>query len=276
MAYKTILLSLNEINRMPQVLAAGRMLGTQFNAHVSGLYVVPAAQIYPGMGYVTVPDLIDANQLYYRDKQAGAKQAFEGAMTADGLSFDFHSVESRLPQIGMDVAALGRSADLIVISATDRDAAQGVEPDFAERLIIAAGRPVLILPFLGAAKPDFGEVLVGWDGGREAARAVHDALPLLKMARRARLVSIDEGMRGEIQGAVIAEALARHGVVTELTTVSSDGQRTGEAILRAARDYGAGLIVLGGYGHSRFTEFVFGGVTRHVLRNLDRPVLMSH
>jgi hypothetical protein len=81
MAYKSILLSLNEINRMPQVLAAGRMLGTQFNAYVSGLYVVPAAQIYPGMGYVTVPDLIDANQLYYRDKQAGAKLAFEVAMT---------------------------------------------------------------------------------------------------------------------------------------------------------------------------------------------------
>jgi nucleotide-binding universal stress UspA family protein len=276
MAYKTILFSLNEIDRLPQLLAAAKKLGTMFNAHISGLYVVPAAQIYPTMGYTALPDMIDSNRRFYSDRRDRVKAAFEKAMKAEGTSFDFNTVDSATPVIGNDVMAQGRNADLIVVSATDRNSTQGVEYDFVERLIISAGRPVLILPFVGSAKLDFDEILVGWDGGREAARAVFDALPLLQGAKRVRIIGIDEARRGEVPAASIAEALARQRVKTEITSISSDGPRAGEALLQAANDHGAGLLVVGAYGHSRFSEFIFGGVTRHVIHQLDRPVLMSH
>ncbi len=276
MAYKTILLSLNEIDRLDQVIAAGRTLGTKFGAHISGLYVIPAAHIYPTMGYTAMPDVVDSNRQFYSDKRDKVKQAFEKAMKADGLSFDFHSIDSATPMVGNDVIELGRNADLVVVSATNQNSAEGVEFDFVERLVIAAGRPILVLPFVGDAKLNFDEILVGWDKGREAARAVFDALPFLKLAKKVRIVGVDEARRGEIQAATIAGTLDRHGVKAELTNVTSDGMRTGEALLRTATDHGAGMIVLGAYGHNRFTEFVFGGVTRHVIRHLDRPVLMSH
>jgi nucleotide-binding universal stress UspA family protein len=82
--------------------------------------------------------------------------------------------------------------------------------------------------------------------------------------------------RGVEPAAEIAETLAHHGVKTEITHVTSDGMNAGETLLRAAKDHGAGLLVMGAYGHGRFTEFVFGGATRHVFRNLTTPVLMSH
>ena len=74
----------------------------------------------------------------------------------------------------------------------------------------------------------------------------------------------------------IAEAMDRHGVKSEVTDVPSEGMTLSETLLHAANDYGAGLIVLGAYGHSRFSEMIFGGATRYMIRKLDRPLLMSH
>ncbi len=276
MAYKTILLCLNEIGRVPQLIAAARKLAATFDAHVSGLYVIPGVQVYPAAGYAAAPDVFDGTRKHFQTKQAGVQSQFEGAMKKDGVSFDFHVVDSDLPMIVNEVTKQGRNADLIVASATDRQSYEGVEFDFVERLVMTAGRPVLVLPFLGDAMVSLDEVIIGWDQGREAARAVFDALPLLQTSKRTRILQIDQPVRGEIQGATLAEALDRQGVKTEITNVASDGMTAGETILRAASDHGAGLIVVGAYGHSRFTEFIFGGVTRHVIHYLDRPILMSH
>jgi nucleotide-binding universal stress UspA family protein len=276
MAYKTILLCLNEVKRAPELVAAGLALGKMFGAHISGLFVIPGIQVYPGVGYAALPDVIDSNQAYYRKNETAIRESFEKAMSVNGLSYDFHVVEASIPAIGNDVAAQGRNADLLVVSATDRNAYDGVEIDFVERLVIAAGRPVLILPVAGNIKLDLNDIMIAWDGSREASRAAFDAAPFVTSARKTRLVSVDAHPRGEVRGATIAEALDRHGGKVELIQLSSDGLGTGEALLRAAKDHGSGLLVLGAYGHSRFTEFIFGGATRHVIRNLDRPVLMSH
>jgi nucleotide-binding universal stress UspA family protein len=169
-----------------------------------------------------------------------------------------------------------RSADLLVVSSVNPDESLGAEYDFVQRLVMAAGRPVLVLPRKGNAALNYTEAMVGWDGGREAARAAFDAVPLLKKAKRVKLARVDEAPRGQMGGADIAEGLARHKIKIEILGVSSDGLSAGAALLRAANDQGSGLLVMGAYGHSRFTEFVFGGATRHVIQNLDRPVLMSH
>ncbi len=276
MAYKTILVCLNEINRLPQLTDAARTLGAKFKTHVTGLYVLPSVQVYPIAGYAAAPDLYDGNRTYFTTNEVKVRSAFEQAMKADGLSFDFHVVDSSVPSIGSEVMRQGRAADLIVVSATDRSNKPGVEYDFVERLVISAGRPVLVLPFIGEAKLNCDEILIGWDDGREASRAVFDALPFLQKSKRTRIVSIDTAGTGTLPGAALAEALDRHGVKAELTNVASDGQATGAALLRAASDFGSGLVVIGAYGHSRFTEFIFGGATRHVVHHLDRPVLMSH
>jgi nucleotide-binding universal stress UspA family protein len=105
---------------------------------------------------------------------------------------------------------------------------------------------------------------------------VFDALPFLQKAKRVKLMSVDSKIRGALDGATIAESLDRHGVKADIATLSSDGAPIGEVLLRAAKDENAGVLVLGAYGHSRFAELVFGGATRHVLKNQDIPLLMSH
>jgi len=123
-------------------------------------------------------------------------------------------------------------------------------------------------------------VVLGWDGGREAARAAFDAMPILKQAKRVRVMRADPqkdpALRGAVAGADLAETLARHGVKAEAMGYPTDGMDAGQALLRCADDCGAGLIVMGAYAHSRLTEFIFGGATRFVLTRMNRPVLMSH
>ena len=280
MTYKTILVSLNEIGRLPEVLAAAQQLGSSLGSHVSGLYVVPAVQVYPSVGFEAAPQVFEGNRTYFKDNAAKVRGSFEEAMKHEGISFDFHMIDARTPLIADDVITFGRSTDVIIVSATNPDEVTGVERDFVEQVIMGAGRPVLILPATGEAKISLDEVVLGWDGGREAARAAFDALPLLKAAKKVRIVRADPqkdpALRGAVPGADLAETLARHGVKAETQGFPTDGYDAGQALLRCADDCGAGLIVMGAYGHSRLTEFIFGGATRFVLSRLHRPVLMSH
>jgi nucleotide-binding universal stress UspA family protein len=276
MSYKSIAVSLNEIARLPQILKVAASLGNLFKAHVRGLYVVPPAQVYPMVGYDAVPEIYDVNRQFFIAEQDKVKQRFDAAMKAEGITAAFQAVDGRTSQIATETAELARSADLVVLAASKPDGSSGVEADFAERMVMLTGRPVLVLPREGDAIPDFSDILLGWDGGREAARAAFDAMPLLRAAKKVRIVDIDVAPRGVEPGADMAESLTHHGVKVEITHVTSDGMGAGETMLRAAHDFGSGLIVMGAYGHSRLAEFVFGGATRHVVKKLDRPVLMSH
>lgn len=276
MAYKTILLCLNEISRLPQLIAVARQLGAKFNAHVSGLYVVPGVQIYPSVGFSAGPDIFDGTRLYFQKHLPMVRETFETAMQQDKLSFDMHVVDSSMPMIANEMIDNCHNADLVIISSTSPDDSDGVEYDFVERFVLAAGRPVLVLPYKGEIDLKTDHIMVGWNDSRESSRAVFDALPFLQKAKLTRIVSVDVAQRGTLPAGSIAESLDRHGVKTEVTNITSDGMKTGEALLRAAHDYGAGLVVIGAYGHSRFAEMIFGGATRHVIKKLDLPVLMSH
>ncbi|MBI2720083.1 MAG: universal stress protein [Rhizobiales bacterium] len=280
MTYKTILVSLNEIGRLSQVVAAASELGRSMGAHISGLYVIPAVQVYPSVGFEAAPQVFEGNRTFFKDNAAKVREAFEVAMKRDGLNSDFHAIDARTPLIADEVIASGRSADAILVSATNPDEVTGVERDFVEQVIMGAGRPVIILPAKGEVKLLLSDIVVGWDGGREAARAAFDALPLLKAAKTVRIVRADPqkdpSLRGAVPGADLAETLARHGVKSETQGFPTEGYDAGQALMRCADDCGAGLIVMGAYGHSRLTEFIFGGATRFVLTRLNRPVLMSH
>jgi nucleotide-binding universal stress UspA family protein len=280
MSYKTILVSLNEVGRTPELVAAAVSLARETGSHVSGLYVVPAVQVYPSVGFEAAPQVFEGNRSFFKDNAQRVRQAFEAAMRGEDLPHDFHLLDARTPVIADEVIAIGRSADLVVVSATNPDEITGVERDFVEQVVMAVGRPVIVLPAKGDARLSLKEIVVGWDGGREAARAAFDALPLLRKAEKVRIVRIDPqkdpSLRGSVAGADLAETLARHGIRAEAQGYPTDGQDEGQALMRCAEDNGAGLIVMGAYGHSRLAEFIFGGATRFVLTRMTRPVLMSH
>jgi len=123
-------------------------------------------------------------------------------------------------------------------------------------------------------------VVIGWNGSREAARALFDSLPILKRAKTIHVLWVDppaERSRSETwSGAGIADALDQHGIKVVVTPVAGSGETAGEILLKKAADAGAGLLVIGAYGHSRLSEFILGGVTRTVLRKMKCPVLLQH
>lgn len=280
MSYKTILVSLNEVGRGPQLVAAAAQLGRLLGAHVTGLYVIPAVQVYPSVGFEAAPQVFEGNRTFFKDNAERVRQNFEAAMTREGLPFDFHQVDSRTPIIADEVISKGRCADVLIVSTTNPDEITGVERDFVEQVLMGAGRPVIVLPFKGEAQLNLDDVVLGWDGGREAARSAFDAVPLLKVAKKVRIVRVDPQkdpeLRASVPGADLAETLARHGIKAETQGYPTEGADEGQALLRCADDCGAGLVVMGAYGHSRLAEFIFGGATRFVLTRLNRPVLMSH
>jgi nucleotide-binding universal stress UspA family protein len=142
------------------------------------------------------------------------------------------------------------------------------------------GRPALVIPYIGARAIPPKRAMVAWDGSREAARAVNDALPFLRLATSVTILVVDAERRpsqlGEQPGADIATHLARHSVKVEVRQVHGGGLATGDVILSQASDEGTDLVVMGGYGHSRFREMVLGGATRHLLDHMTCPVLLSH
>ncbi len=279
MAYKTILVALNDIEGQAALLAAAATLARSFEAHVTGLYVVPAVQVYPTGGIDLMPQVFEGARIYFKEKAEATRRGFEAAMGREGVSFGFIETDSSSIYIADDVIALGRSADLVVAMPPDPAAVSWVETDFAERVVMGAGRPVLLLP-RGSRDFSFGEAIVGWNGSREAARAAFDAVPLLKASTATRIVSVDPAAdparRGEVPGADLAEALARHRIRAIAEPYHTGGLEAGRALLQHGKDIAASLIVIGAYGHSRLREMILGGATRELIAHLDRPVLMSH
>jgi nucleotide-binding universal stress UspA family protein len=151
--------------------------------------------------------------------------------------------------------------------------------DFPERLALESGRPVLVVPYAGR----FGEigrnVVVAWKPGRESARAVFDALPILLAAEKVHILEIREKGRNAnalAPDTTIAAALARHGIKPSVRTSVLGDIGVGDEILSRLSDLDADLLVMGAYGHSRMRELVFGGVTRHIARHMTVPTLFSH
>ena len=167
----------------------------------------------------------------------------------------------------------------MVASQSSPESGSGVESDFAGRIAIESGRPVLLVPHYGHFAHCGRRALIGWNGTREAARAAFDAVPILKHADVVYVSRIDaeesEEEGGAYPGAELAKALARHGIKTTAERLARSEVDAGEALLSHASDVGADLIVMGAYGHGRLREFILGGATRTILQSMTVPVLMS-
>ncbi len=123
-------------------------------------------------------------------------------------------------------------------------------PGLPGDLVMMAGCPVLIVPYVGTFETGGANVLVAWNASREAARAVHDALPILQRANKVTVVTIEPGAAGRIPGADICTYLSRHGVRAEAHNVIPGELAIGDTILNALADHGADLVVMGAYGHT--------------------------
>ena len=148
----------------------------------------------------------------------------------------------------------------------------------AENLLFEIGRPMLVAPAGYTGAFAWHRIAVAWDNSRVAARALGDALALFPGIEEVVLLSIggEKAIHSSLDNEDIERALKRRGVAARVERQELNGRSIGEAIQGGARELGAGLLVMGGYGHSRLRDFVLGGATLSVLRDPQLPVLLSH
>jgi nucleotide-binding universal stress UspA family protein len=179
--------------------------------------------------------------------------------------------------IGLAASFINRAAcaaDLVVVGQRDPDFTTGL--DAPEDVVLGCGRPVLVAPSTADFEEIGDKVLIAWNGSREASRAVRDALPLLAMAKSVTLLMVNPE---EEPDTALAEAvvgyLGRHGVNAVIKEARSEVSAVADVVLAEAAETGAGLLVMGAYGHTRLREMILGGATRDVLRDAALPVLMA-
>lgn len=241
-------------------------------AHGAKLRVVFALQApSSGMVYAEhVPaEVIQARIEAEKGQASSVRARVEDRLSRTSVAWEWRVVPGPAEQV---IAADGATADLIVMGHDGDDAGQ---PSVAA-VALAAGRPVLCVTPSGTGMTCGRRVLVAWNGTREATRAVHDALPLLRAADNVILFSAAVDAEPGVDIGDVVAHLASHGVTVEARHTALGTQDPGAAILAAAADADADLIVMGAYGHSRLREWAFGGATRTILAAMAVPTLLSH
>lgn len=257
-------------------------IARRHRAHLLALYcleLLPITRFSPwgDPGYSDFASIRKLEQ-NYRATALAAAGKIEAAFHAGASRAGIHSEWSTVEGIGAaSVARQTRYADLTVLGQVDPEAPSDsrIVP---EEVVLSSGRPVLIVPYAGRFESLARRVLVAWNVSREAARAVGDALPLLADAEAVTVLSInaERGTQSEQPASDLAHYLARHGVEAEARAIVAKDPAVGAALLAHAADFGADLIVMGAYGHSRTRELLMGGATRHLLRHMTVPLLMAH
>jgi nucleotide-binding universal stress UspA family protein len=276
MSYKTILVHVDHSRHAAERIRVAARLAAAGNAHLVGAAMTGISRyVYGDSGAELAATIIAAQVDALTERAEAALAMFDEIAASAGVQ----SYERRLvnddPAGGL--AQQARYADLVVLSQTDKDdPAANVISDVPEYTMLNGGRPVLIVPYAGTLSDISGHALLAWDESIEATRAVGNALPLLKRMRKVTVALFNPvEPEGRDPGADIALYLSRHGVVCEVACQQTQ-IGVGDSLLSMAADLGSDLLVMGGYGHTRFRELLLGGVTATVLKTMTVPVLMSH
>ncbi|ACG80067.1 universal stress protein UspA (plasmid) [Phenylobacterium zucineum HLK1] len=254
-------------------------LAARFEAEISGVFLSPAApSMYLGAGIEGTPpaavlqDLTDAHSRTVLANARAAKVTLEGA--ARGKAVGWREIDGASPNELIEAA---RTADLLIMPGPPENTREGVFAP-ADTVALAAGGPVIAVPDTSSATSVGRNILVAWNGSRESARALRDALPLLTRADQVAGVIVDHPAAARDGEQSLEAFLRRHGCRSvSVQRLPEGGRPASEVILQhAAHVVHADLIVMGLYGHSRFREFILGGVSREMLDDSPIPLLFSH
>lgn len=279
--YKTILVHVDASKQSAARIEAASRLAMDNDAHLVGTaltglssFMFPVSAMDAGMPAIVFP---------IEELRAGASSALD-KFDASARALGVNSFERRLldDEVGVGLCLQARYADLLVISQIPAgEAAPYVQPDFPQYTVVNCARPVLVLPATHSAAAPIGQrVTVAWNGSPEAVHAISSAMGVLRRAAQVNLLVMlgdrYDDVHGDQPGADMALYLARHGVKVEVNLMHTSGDEDGAALLSFATDQGSDLIVMGAFGHSRFREFVLGGVTRTAMRGSHLPLWMAH
>ena len=284
---RTILVNLEISPVLDSALRCALLVAKRFGSYIEGLHMRPGQPdiIAAGAdGFVAAaPDLVASFEREARERAERARTAFEAFMAENGLprasavppgggtSADWRiEVTSGHGAVG----SLGRVFDLVVMG---RPLSDSASPSMAalETALFESGRPLLIAP----PKPpeSMGEhILIAWNCSTETARTVGFAMPMLQLAKRITVLTVQRGTVPGPSAAELARNLQRHGLEVEWREVAPGDRSVGDAILYEAQTCGADLILKGAYTQSRLRQMIFGGATSQILAAAELPVVMAN
>ena len=246
-----------------------------FEAHLDGI-----ACVYQALNPMIASEA--AAVVLAAEYETGVEQAsqvldqFEIVTRKLGIPHDAKSTFDVSYAATRTLTQMSRLYDLNIVAQPDRS--NPSQTDFlSEAVLFGSGRPMLLIPYITRAPIKTDRVLICWDGGIPATRAVHDSMPFLRKAKTIDIVTVNEkdGASKASSAALIAH-LARRDLAATPYRITADTPNIHNAILSLAADNNSDLLVMGGYGHSRLREFILGGTTRGMFESLTVPALISH
>ncbi len=270
---KMILLHIHDDRSADARLQAACDIARACNAHVRCVQVTPmpgllAADIYGGAGYA--PSI--SAELHEIDQ--AFRQRVEAHLEHEDVAWDWVQMDGD-SVVGLLAAA--HLADLIVASLPENGRATMQDPlPIVADLALGGSTPVLAVPATGKGLAVTGCALVAWDGSAQSCAALRAAVPLLRLAHNVEIITVEDGGAGEFPATGAPEYLANHGIKARLHSWSR-GDHPVECSLREAIDtLGADWMVMGAFGHGRWRERIFGGVSHAMLRTARVPLLLAH
>ena len=266
---KSILLYANEDKGFDQRLDAALCLSSQFDCLVNCVQVTSYDAFIMGDpfgGVYALPTVVE----HIDDTETAHRLRFEDTLRRQRVRWDWQNYEGHPGHVLVERSKL---ADLTIVSLPDRNASDTLS--IAPGLAIHTRTPVLAMPVKGKSFTCSGDALVAYDGSMEAAFALRCAIPLLKHASAVHLVTVVGDKAVEPQQEAIHHLL-QHGIHAEVHEPVQGEKSVADALLGAAAELGAHFIVAGAYGHSRFRETIFGGVTRDLIAKCKIPLLLAH
>jgi nucleotide-binding universal stress UspA family protein len=248
-----------------------------FQAHIGGVAFV-YEPVIPGTVLGGIPtDLIEVQREENARTANAAVARFDAAARRASLSFETRILDASVAGAADLFGRIARRYDLSIVGQA-RPKQGASEELLIEGALFDSGRPVIVVPYIHKEPIRLDRALVCWDASRPATRAIADSIPFLQRAKNIDVIVVsgDRGRAAELAGTNMARHLARHGVNVELKRVTAGNVDVQSVILGHVADHGVQFMVMGGYSHSRFREFILGGVTRTILASTTVPVLMSH
>jgi nucleotide-binding universal stress UspA family protein len=286
MTIKHILLPLTGESNSADAAVCGLNVAKQLGAHVTAGYEDELGPMYfnagmPGSVY-NYATFYEPLQKARQERKATARQYFDRAVALTQLPIVSGPTCKQASTMWIDdrggeddpVSKLGALTDLVVLDAPG-DRTSPVSWNVLEETLFNARRLALVVP-TGTKSVDFSKPLIAWNGSAEAARAVECAIDLFPSDAKVTVLQVGALKPGRMPAKLLVEYLGWHCFETELRQVADKANATCQIILDAARDAGAGCIVMGAYTHSRTRQLLLGGVTDYMLRNPSLPMLLAH
>ena len=270
---KSVLLYVHDDLGAESRLQAACDLARATNGHIRAVQVtaipdIVAADTYGG-AYLT-PELLAE----LTDREDKIRASVEERLRREGVSWDWRRLEGDVIRGLLSVARL---ADVIVVTMPEGPRTKFTDPpDIAADLAVSGRVPVIAVPQNARSLLVAGKAVIAWDGSQEASSALRLAIPLLKLAQEVHVLTVEEKGKYAFPATEASEYLARHGIGSQLHAWPRVDGNVADTLMGAIRELSPDWIVMGAFGHSRMREFIFGGVTRTMLREASVPILLAH